>query len=416
MEITRVTAHALSSPIEPMQERQFYGGVRRLHKRDMVVVVIRTTDGLKGVAPAGASSSAMKEYYEGASQATFAKAIESEVADVLEGEDIEHTGELAAAISRTNLPNQLQMEATSALDVAFYDLKGKRVGESVASLLAEEYNESVEPEMALYASAGMYMDPEGYAEQAAILEANQFRGYKYRPGIGPAGDRAIVELLAETLETCAFMPDAHTWWKVPGDTYDRQTVRHLVQHAGAHGATWVEEPVEPSDYDGYRDLASLDVPLAGGESETSPDGLIALGNTRAIRYLQGDVRHHGGYTGCWRAAEETADLPLWFVPHHFGTWLGLIANAHLVAALPESNLLEYPIFERDPLIDGEHDPGMYPFELAFEIIEEEPQIEDGVLTVPDGDGLGITFDDRVLGSYRYQDGPWTEFLTKSGAE
>jgi L-alanine-DL-glutamate epimerase-like enolase superfamily enzyme len=79
-----------------------------------------------------------------------------------------------------------------------------------------------------------------------------------------------------------------------------------------------------------------------------------------------------------------------------------VANAHLTAAAPESELLEYPVF-------GDDTAGMYPFPLAEEILLEPLDIEDGVLTVPDGPGLGVEVDTDVLERYPHIDGPWTEF-------
>ena len=38
MRITDVRGYALSSPIDPVQERSFHGGRRRLLKRDVVLV------------------------------------------------------------------------------------------------------------------------------------------------------------------------------------------------------------------------------------------------------------------------------------------------------------------------------------------------------------------------------------------
>jgi L-alanine-DL-glutamate epimerase-like enolase superfamily enzyme len=75
--------------------------------------------------------------------------------------------------------------------------------------------------------------------------------------------------------------------------------------------------------------------------------------------------------------------------HNFGTWIGLLANAHLVAAGPEVQLVEYPIFENDPLVDASGDPGMYPFGLAFNLVKGQPPVENGRLTVPDELGLGF---------------------------
>lgn len=52
---------------------------------------------------------------------------------------------------------------------------------------------------------------------------------------------------------------------------------------------------------------------------------------------------------------------------------------------------------------------MYPFELSFDILEGEPAVSDGRLTVPDGPGLGLEVDLDVIEEYPFTEGPWTEF-------
>ena len=340
MDIATVNGYALSSPIEPVQERRFHGGTRHLKKRDVVLVVVETSDGTRGVATAGASSSAMTEYFEGKSQGTFADIVDDAVADALEGETVETVANAHDLLRNANLPAGDLTEAISAVDVALYDIRGKRQGVPVYELLAAEYDTTPSTELPLYASAGMYMEPEGYVEQAEVIEGLGFFGYKYRPGIGSEGDRRTVELLAETLEETEFMLDSHTWWKL-GESYGFDTVRDLIEHAHEHGAYWIEEPAIPNDHEGYVELAATSAALAGGESEASPAGLVELGETGAVRFLQGDVRHHEGFTGCRAAVEFCAGRDdVEFVPHNFGTWLGLVANAHLVVAAPDSNLFE----------------------------------------------------------------------------
>ncbi|WP_247004246.1 mandelate racemase/muconate lactonizing enzyme family protein [Halosolutus gelatinilyticus] len=409
MDIATVRGHALSSPIDPVQDRPFHGGARRLRKRDVVLVVVETRDGRRGFSTAGASSSAMREYFEGDSQGTFADVVEESVADALEGESIAEIRDAHDLLAATDLPAHLRTEAVSAIDVALYDLRGKELGAPIYELLADEYGTEPETDMPLYASAGMYMEPEGYVEQAEALEELGFFGYKYRPGIGPDEDRRTIDLLADAVDDIELMLDVHTWWKLR-DSYGRDTVRELVEHAAERGAYWVEEPVEPDDHAGYVELAESGAPLAGGESEESPEGLVRLGRTGAVDFLQGDVRHHEGYTGCRDAIECCADGDVEFVPHNFGTWLGLQANAHLVAAAPGVGLLEYPVFENDPaLAETEIDPGMYPFDLAFDIVDGQPTVENGRLLLSDAPGLGIDVDLDVLDEYPFVDGPWTEF-------
>jgi L-alanine-DL-glutamate epimerase-like enolase superfamily enzyme len=410
MRITDVTGVALSSPIEPPQDRQFHGGTRRLLKRDVVLAVVETADGLRGAATAGATSSAMREYFEGDSQGTFADVLETEVATALEGEEINEITDAHDRIEATTLPDRLKTKAISALDVALYDIRGKELGTPVYELLHPRYDDPPEPttDLPLYASSGMYMEPAEFAEQARSVEEAGFFGYKYRPGIGPDGDRRTIDLVSDALDETEMMLDAHTWWKLE-DSYGDETVADIVSYATQNGAYWVEEPVAPDDYGGYRRLADAGAALAGGESEASPDGLLALAETGAVDFLQGDVRHHRGFTGCHRAIEYCRGRDIEFVPHNFGTWLGLLANAHLVAAAPEVDLVEYPVFEDDPLVEASGDPGMYPFDLAFDIVEGQPPIENGQLAVPDDPGLGIEVNLDVIEEYPFIDGPWTEF-------
>jgi L-alanine-DL-glutamate epimerase-like enolase superfamily enzyme len=170
MEIRKVHGYALSSPIEPVQERSFHGGTRRLLKRDVVLVVVETADGTRGVATAGASSSAMREYFEGDSQGTFADVVSGAVADVLIGERIEAISESHDLIRGAELPARIETEAISAIDVALHDIRGKELGQPVYQLLADDFDSRPTTELPLYASAGMYMEPTGYVQQAEIME------------------------------------------------------------------------------------------------------------------------------------------------------------------------------------------------------------------------------------------------------
>ncbi|MGM0606238.1 MAG: enolase C-terminal domain-like protein, partial [Halobacteriota archaeon] len=251
MHIAEVRGYALSSPIEPPQSRSFHGGHRRLLKRDVVIVVVETADGERGFAPAGASSSAMREYFEGDSQATFAAVVEGPIAAALEGASIDEITDAHELIDATDLPERIRTEAISAIDVALYDIRGKEHGAPIYELLCESFDTEPTMTLPMYASAGMYMDPAGYAEQARIIDDLGFFGYKYRPGIGPEADKRTIDLLADAVETTEIMLDAHTWWKLEAGTYTSAVVEDIVSHAGDCGAYWVEEPVAPDDYDGY---------------------------------------------------------------------------------------------------------------------------------------------------------------------
>lgn len=407
MKITEITAHALSAPIDPPREHEFRGGTRTIHKRDVVLVVVETADGAVGYAPAGASSSSMREYFAGATHLNFVELIDDVIAPELRGVSVEDPSEIHDRIARINIPEFLQSQLIGALDVALYDILGKERGAPIYELLVERSDIPARPthELDLYASGGMYMPPEGYVEEAEGLADYGFEGYKYRPGLGPEKDLRTLELLSEAVgDRMEIMVDAHTWWKTREDSYNSEVIEDLVSEFLAYDPYWIEEPVAPDAHEEYRQLReATGAPLAGGESEESPAGLRELGATGAVDYLQGDVRHHRGFTGCWEAVAFCHDRDVTFVPHHFGTQLGLVANAHLVAAAPGSELLEYPVFEK------EAHPGMYPFDLEEEILTTPLDPTGGELTVPDGPGLGVDIDHSAIEEYPYAEGPWTEF-------
>ncbi|QLC34741.1 mandelate racemase/muconate lactonizing enzyme family protein (plasmid) [Halarchaeum sp. CBA1220] len=402
MRFVDVTVHTLSSPIDPPQVREFYGGRRRLHKRDFVLAAVETADGMVGYAPAAATSSAMREYFEGTSHDDLADLLETRVEDALAGLTVEGPSDLRDAVAGLDLPTKLASEALGVLDVAYHDLRGKELGAPVYELLA---GDDVDPApLELYASAGMYMEPEGYVEQAEALRERGYSAYKYRPGLGPEEDERTLRLLDEAVgDEMDLMVDAHTWWKLGERSYGFEGVVELLDAFDAHDPYWIEEPVEPADYDAYERLRERTaLPLAGGESEESVAGLRRLAET-GVDFLQGDVRHHAGFTGCWECVELCAGrADVEFVPHNFGTNLGLVANGHLVAASPEDVRLEQPIF-------GDGVEAMYPFPLADDVLETDLDIEDGHLTLPDGPGLGVEVDESVVEEYPYIEGAWTEF-------
>ncbi|WP_433632627.1 mandelate racemase/muconate lactonizing enzyme family protein [Halomicrococcus sp. NG-SE-24] len=407
MKITNVTAHGLSSPIRPAREHEFSGGTRKILKRDFVLVLVETIDGEVGYAPAGASSSAMREYFDGATHNNFVKVIDDVIAPTLEDEEIDDVTTAHNLIDDINIPGFLRSQIISAIDIALYDLIGKRQNTPIYKLLLKQSDVTADPNrtLPLYASGGMYMPPEGYAEEAAGLAEYGFSGYKYRPGLGPEDDLRAIKLIREAVgDEMDIMVDAHTWWKMGEKSYSPDQVQELTAKFQEYDVYWVEEPVKPDAHSEYRKLRdATGTPLAGGESKESPEGLKQLVDTGAVDFLQGDVRHHRGFTGCWDVVQYCQETDVTFVPHHFGTQLGLVANAHLVAAAPGSELLEYPVFESD------RHPGMYPFPLADDILQSPFNVEGGELTVPDDPGLGVDINLEVLSEYPYKEGAWTEF-------
>jgi D-galactarolactone cycloisomerase len=93
----------------------------------------------------------------------------------------------------------------------------------------------------------------------------------------------------------------------------------------------------------------------------------------------------GGITACRRIAALAMAAGLPCVPHVFSTAVSLAANLHFIASIPNSYLLEF-----------DQNPNALRTELLEQPITPD---EHGVVTVPEGPGLGVRLDRETLRAY-----------------
>ena len=158
--------------------------------------------------------------------------------------------------------------------------------------------------------------------------------------------------------------------------------------------------------------AGEDVRRASGEHEPDLDGFMDLIDTRAVDYVQMDVLCQGGFKMASQVFEGVRKHGLRFAFHSWGTVLEVLAAAHIGICWSEYVVewLEYPCHANAGR------PGMYPFLLADEILQDPLDIENGYLKVPDHPGLGVAVDERVIERYPFIPGPWSYFRLDSPAE
>ena len=224
MKITRVDALLLSCPLPQPLKLEFHGGERTILKRDAMLIRVSTDMGITGYAPGPAHERAAREVAE-------------TVGPFLEGAD-----PLAwSSLDATRLPDSVD-KTYRAVEIALMDIAGKAEGRPLSDVAGGRVRDSIK----LYGSAGMYMAPERYAEEAAAVRAMGFPAYKMRPGLGPDSDLKTVELMrAATAPDFGLMVDAHTWWRMGDRSYGPDTVAKLITSMKKHAPTWVEEPLPP---------------------------------------------------------------------------------------------------------------------------------------------------------------------------
>src|ERR1700682_4254825 len=341
MKISGVRSFLLSYPFAQPLKLPFYGGERTILKRDAMLVRVAADNGLIGYAPGPGSERAQN-------------IIETTVAPFLQGRTLADPDALRVQFLDGPGQNPDAAKVYCAVEVALYDLLAKALGVP----LSETIGGRVRDRIRLYGSAGMYMPPEKYAEEAAAIADLGFRAYKMRPALGPDKDLETLRLMRKAVgPDFDLMVDGHTWWRMGDRNYDLESVEQLAREMVTFNIAWLEEPLPPHDHAAYLRLKEKDlVPLACGEHEPSEEGYLDLILNRSVDYVQMDGCCQGGYSMGRKLFPEIARHGLKFAFHSLGTALEMVAAAHLGICWPQvvAEWIEYPCYSSPSRA------GMYP--------------------------------------------------------
>jgi L-alanine-DL-glutamate epimerase-like enolase superfamily enzyme len=391
VKISRVESFLMSYPLPAPQRLPFQNGERTILKRDAMYIRVTTDTGLRGFAPGPADERAHD-------------VIRDEIRPFLEGRELLAWRDYAF---EADLPRR---KVYAAVEIALMDA----VARYEECALSEIVGGRVRDDIKLYGSAGMYMPPAQYAEEAAAVKAMGFPAYKMRPARGAEEDVETVRLMrAATGSDFGLMIDAHSWWRMGDRSYGFDAVAAVAAAIAAYDPYWLEEPLPPEDHDSYVRLKSLGhVQVATGEHEPDEQGFADLARRGAADFIQMDVCCQGGFAMGRRVVQAAQDAGLRFAFHSWGTTLEVLAAAHFGVCWPESIVewLEYPCYANAGRA------GMYPFPIADEILNEPLEIANGRLAVPQKPGLGVDIDERVVDKYPFIPGPWSFFRIDSPAE
>jgi galactonate dehydratase len=142
------------------------------------------------------------------------------------------------------------------------------------------------------------------------------------------------------------------------------------------GALWLEAPLQPEsalDHGGL--AASIDIPLAIGESYRTTFELAPFFAARAMHFVQPDLGRTGITEGL-RIAAEAGRRSIAVVPHvSIAMGPQLAAAIHFAAAVPNCKLLEF-------------NPNV--LQVVNRYLDEAIELEGAAYNVPQRPGLGIT--------------------------
>jgi D-arabinonate dehydratase/D-galactarolactone cycloisomerase len=367
MRITRLTGTVVTAPIS----KPWRIGHYVLDKGYAVIVEIETDEGVTGVGEALArlGGSASKSL------------VDDLIGPALLGADpLNIEGLWQRLFNLMRLRGHTRgyfVEALSGIDIALWDIAGKVAGVPIHRLL---YG-CGRTELPVYASSIFWDSPPAMAATAEELAAQGFDAIKIKVGQGVEQDVECLKVIRRAVgESVRLTVDAN-------GAYGVSDAIRLARKMERFDVRWFEEPVPADDLAGYATLAArTDIPIAAGEAEFSIYGVKEL-LTRGVRVIQPDVGRAGGITESRRIAAFAEAFHVPYAPHT-GASSAVCMAASLQVAAAAPNFLVY-----------EHMVGENPLATVL-LTEALPEPKTGVITVPQGPGLGISLDRRALEKYR----------------
>ena len=289
-------------------------------------------------------------------------------------------------------PGMDSTPAISAIEMALWDIVGKAVNQPIYNLLGGKCHQRLRA-YAYMPAEGIWENPEKAGEVAARLVEEGNSACKLDP----------------------FMP----YYPLPRD-FPLKTIRHAAKifrcirdavgdelevGIGTHGQFstagairvakvleefdpfWFEEPVPPENVDEMaRVAAHTSIPIASGERLATKYEFAELLEKQAAQIIQLDVGQCGGILESKKIAGMAEAHYAMIAPHMYVGPVAAAAAVQLDTCSPNFLIQEY---------NGN--------DLHAEIFVDPIEFRDGYIAPPEGPGLGVELDEKVVERQRCRD-------------
>jgi mannonate dehydratase len=349
----------------------------------VIIVLVRTDEGLTGIGEASL-----------AGRGRGVLGILDHFEELLVGRDpgrIEHWwSEMVRGTFWST--GQVVMSAVAGIDVALWDLKGKRLGVPVYELLGGRTRERVR----------VYRHLAGETKEALIEDALRWRELGFtalRYGPLSAFDergltqwdpqRSIVETIAATEalrhalgDEVDLLLDAHTMFSPAEAAY----LGHALE---PYRLYFYEDPIRPLNPLSLRAVREkVNLPIATGEQLAHKWEFQPLIENELVDYLRIDLVHAGGITEAKKILAAGEVHGQRSALHHASSPINGTACLHVDMAVPNFGIQEW--MELEPL---------------YELFPNAPRAKDGYVVPPAGAGLGLELDEAAARRRPSRDAP-----------
>ena len=268
--------------------------------------------------------------------------------------------------------------AISAIDVALWDIKGKRFQAPVWELLGGRCRDRIR--LCLMAGGST---PESMAETASAAVAEGFTALKFDPITGLHPDSGLDRIVKNAVGLVGAAREAG------GPDLDLVVEVHrkltpltalaVAEALAPFNLYFLEDPIQIDSIQSQADIARrTTVPIANGERLNTIWEFRELLEAGGPQYVRPDVALAGGLTHCKKIAAIAESYHCAVVTHNFLGPLTTAASLHLDACIPNFITQEYT--KND---EGQHNDV---YHTAYER-------SGGFIAVPEVPGIGVELDD-----------------------
>jgi len=295
--------------------------------------------------------------------------------------------------------------ALAGVEIALWDIAGKALGLPVYQLLGGRVRDRVR----VYCDSGAREMIPGDERSIARMHDIQNLGFTAaKIDIDDAADPArfdrvnwtasngeIDHMLAKIAFTRENYPKNIDLAVDMHGRYDATTGKRVAKEVEKFKLLWLEEPVPPENIDAMRDIrASTSTPICCGENLFLRHGFRELLEKRAADIIMPDLQKVGGLLEGRKIADMAHTYYVPVAPHAVTSPIGMMATAHVCAAIPNFLVQEWHWIDSP--------------ELWRNWVKEGEIIEKGYIRMPERAGLGVEMNEDGARKAQVPGTPWFE--------
>jgi len=177
--------------------------------------------------------------------------------------------------------------------------------------------------------------------------------------------------------------------------YDAGTGKRVAKELEPFKLMWLEEPVPAENIDAMREIrASTTTPICCGENIYMRWGFREILEKRAVDIIMPDIQKCGGLLEARKIADLAHTYYVPIAPHGVTSPVGMMASAHVCAAVPNFLVLEWHWIDSP--------------DLWRNWVKEGEIIQKGFIPLLDKPGIGVEMDDETARKAQVPGTPWFE--------